>query len=50
MFFRDPFGLFHVDFSTADSKRTENKSAEVSSQLTKSNKIAVELLSDEVSK
>jgi beta-glucosidase/6-phospho-beta-glucosidase/beta-galactosidase len=48
VFFREKFGLFHVDFNDPDRKRTAKKSAEVYSQITKSNKIPVELLSDEV--
>jgi beta-glucosidase/6-phospho-beta-glucosidase/beta-galactosidase len=49
MFFSEKFGLFHVDFNDPDRKRTAKKSANVYSQIIKSNKIPVELLSDEVS-
>ena len=49
MFFSEKFGLFHVDFNDPDRKRTVNKSAAVYSQIIKSNKIPVELLSDEES-
>ena len=49
MFFREKFGLFHVDFNDPDRKRTAKKSAEVYSQIIKSNKIPVELLSVEIS-
>jgi beta-glucosidase/6-phospho-beta-glucosidase/beta-galactosidase len=49
MFFREKFGLFHVDFNDPDRKRTAKMSAEVYSQIVKSNKIPVELLSVEVS-
>jgi beta-glucosidase/6-phospho-beta-glucosidase/beta-galactosidase len=48
MFFSDKFGLFHVDFNDPERKRTAKKSAEVYSQIIKSNKIPVELLSVEV--
>ena len=44
MFFREKFGLFHVDFNDPDRKRTPKKSAEVFSRIIKSNKIPVELL------
>ena len=49
MFFREKFGLFQVDFNDPDRKRTAKKSAEVYSQIIKSNKIPVELLSVEIS-
>jgi beta-glucosidase/6-phospho-beta-glucosidase/beta-galactosidase len=49
MFFSEKFGLFHVDFNDPDRKRTAKKSAKVYSQIIKTNKIPVELLSDEVS-
>ena len=48
MFFSEKFGLFHVDFNDPERKRTAKKSAEVFSQIIKSNKIPVELLSVEV--
>jgi len=47
-FFSDIFGLFHVDFNDPDRK-TGKKSAEVYSQINKSNKIPVELLNVEIS-
>ena len=47
MFFSEKFGLFHVDFNDPDRKRTAKKSAEVYSQIIKSKKIPVELLSVE---
>jgi len=49
MFFSDKFGLFHVDFNDPERKRTAKKSAEVYSQIIKSNKIPVELLNVEIS-
>jgi lactase-phlorizin hydrolase len=49
MFFSDNFGLFHVDFNDPERKRTAKKSAEVYSQIIKSKKIPVELLSVEIS-
>jgi len=49
MFFVDKFGLFHVDFNDPDRKRRAKKSAEVYCQIIKSNKIHIELLSDEES-
>jgi len=45
MFFSDKFGLFHVDFNGPDRKRTAKMSADFYSQIIKSNKISVELLS-----
>jgi len=45
VFFSDKFGLFHVDIDDPDRKRTAKKSAAVYSQIIKSNKIPVELLS-----
>ena len=45
----EKFGLFHVHFNDPDRKRTAKKSAEVYSQIIKSNKIPAELLSVEVS-
>ncbi len=44
MFFREKFGLFHVDFNDPDRTRTAKKSAEFFSQIIKSNKIPVEWL------
>lgn len=44
MFFREKFGLFHVDFNDPDRIRTAKKSAEFFSQIIKSNKIPVEWL------
>jgi beta-glucosidase/6-phospho-beta-glucosidase/beta-galactosidase len=38
------FGLYHVDFNDPGRKRTAKKSAQVFSQIIKSNKIPVELL------
>jgi len=49
VFFSEKFGLFHVDFNDPDRKRTAKKSAEVYSQIIKSNKIPAELLSVEIS-
>jgi len=49
IFFSEKFDLFHVDFNDPDRKRTAKKSAEVYSQIIKSNKIPVELLSVEIS-
>jgi beta-glucosidase/6-phospho-beta-glucosidase/beta-galactosidase len=43
--YTEKFGLFHVDFNDPDRKRTAKKSAEVYSQIIKSKKIPVELLS-----
>jgi len=48
-YFSQKFGLFHVDFNDPERKRTAKKSAEVYSQIIKSNKIPVELLSVESS-
>jgi len=47
MFFSEKFGLFHVDFNDPERKRTAKMSAEFYSQIIKSNKIPVELLSVE---
>jgi beta-glucosidase/6-phospho-beta-glucosidase/beta-galactosidase len=47
MFFSDTFDLFHVDCNDPDRKRRAKKSAKVYSQISKSNKIPEELLSDE---
>jgi len=44
LFFSAKFGLFHVDFNDPERKRTAKKSAEVYSQIIKSNKIPAELL------
>jgi hypothetical protein len=41
----ETFGLYHVDFNDPGLKRTAKKSAQVFSQIIKSNKIPVELLS-----
>jgi beta-glucosidase/6-phospho-beta-glucosidase/beta-galactosidase len=49
LYFSEKFGLFHVDFNDPDRERTAKKSAEVYSQIIKSNKIPVELLGVEVS-
>jgi beta-glucosidase/6-phospho-beta-glucosidase/beta-galactosidase len=49
VFFSEKFGLFHVDFDDPDRKRTAKKSAEVYSQIIKSNRIPVELLSVDAS-
>jgi hypothetical protein len=49
MFFSDKFGIFRVDFNDPERKRTAKKSAEVYSQIIKSNKIPVELLNVEIS-
>ena len=49
LFFSEKFGLFHVDFNDPERKRTAKKSAEVYSQIIKSNKIPAELLSVEIS-
>jgi beta-glucosidase/6-phospho-beta-glucosidase/beta-galactosidase len=49
MFFSGKFGLFHVDFNDPDRKRTAKKSAEVYSQIIKSNRIPAELLSFDIS-
>jgi hypothetical protein len=49
IFFSDKFGLYHVDFNDPERKRTAKKSAEIYSQIIKSNKIPVELLSVEIS-
>nr|ADD92156.1 beta-glucosidase [Odontotermes formosanus] len=42
--YTEKFGLFHVDFNDPDRKRTAKKSAEVFSEIIKSNKIPVEWL------
>jgi lactase-phlorizin hydrolase len=47
MFFSEKFGLFQVDFNDPDRKRTAKKSAEIYSQIIKSNKIPVEFPSVE---
>jgi len=47
MFFSEKFGLFQVDFNDPNRKRTAKKSAEIYSQIIKSNKIPAELLSVE---
>jgi len=49
MFFSEKFGLLHIDFNDPERKRTAKKSAEVYSQIIKSNKIPVELLNVEIS-
>jgi beta-glucosidase/6-phospho-beta-glucosidase/beta-galactosidase len=48
MFFSEKCGQIHVDFNDPDRKRRAKKSAEVYSQIIKSNKIPVELLSVEI--
>jgi beta-glucosidase/6-phospho-beta-glucosidase/beta-galactosidase len=47
MFFREKFGLIHVDFNDPERKRTPKKSAEVFSHIIKSKKIPVEWLKAE---
>jgi lactase-phlorizin hydrolase len=49
MFFSEKFGLFHVEFNDPERKRKAKKSAKFYSQIIKSNKIPIELLSVEIS-
>jgi len=47
--YNEKFGLLHIDFNDPERKRTAKKSAEIYSQIIKSNKIPVELLNVEIS-
>lgn len=48
-FYSETFGLYHVDFSDPDRRRTAKKSAEVFSEIVKRNEIPARFLTEKSS-